>query len=79
MAETAEEKVEERERVLDTPMDKEFDWAKKDDTTPVRDALWDYYMEADGRDTMKTEAKMHPYLDMSNDEVAANAEKLLKN
>jgi hypothetical protein len=76
MALTAEEKVEERERVLDTPMDKEFSWS--DDTTPVRDALWNHYMEADGKDTMATEAKMHPYLDMTNEDVKANAEKLLK-
>lgn len=76
MAMTAEQKVNDRERVLDTPMNKEFDWSE--DTTPVRDALWNHYMEEDGRDTMATEAKMHPYLDMSNDEVAANAEKLLK-
>ncbi|CAI2688829.1 P8 family protein [Apilactobacillus apinorum] len=76
MTMTAEQKVDERERVLDTPMNKQFTWST--DTTPVRDAIWNYYMEHDGKDTMATEAKMHPYLDMSNEEVAQHAEELLK-
>ena len=40
MAMTAEQKVNDRERVLDTPMNKELDWSN--DTTPVRDALWNH-------------------------------------
>lgn len=45
---------------------------------PVRDALWDYYMEKNSRDTIKTEEEMKPVLDMSDDEVKALAEKVLK-
>ena len=37
---------------LDEPMNKVFDWS--DSEAPVRDALWDYYMEKNSRDTIKT-------------------------
>lgn len=40
--------------------------------------LWDYYMEKNSRDTIKTEEEMKPVLDMSDDEVKALAEKVLK-
>ena len=61
---------------LDEPMNKGFDWSKSE--APVRDALWDYYMEKNSRDTIKTEEEMKPVLDMSDDEVKALAEKVLK-
>ncbi|PWG00139.1 P8 family protein [Levilactobacillus bambusae] len=41
---------------MDRTMSEVFDWS--DDSTPVRDALWDYFMENDGHDTDKTEADM---------------------
>ncbi|EPC50066.1 hypothetical protein Lpp123_13735, partial [Lacticaseibacillus paracasei subsp. paracasei Lpp123] len=61
---------------LDEPMNKVFDWS--DSEAPVRDALWDYYMEKNSRDTIKTEEEMKPVLDMSDDEVKALAEKVLR-
>ncbi|WP_413628175.1 hypothetical protein R4B61_03060 [Fructilactobacillus vespulae] len=61
---------------LDKKMSEVFDWS--DSSTPVRDALWDYYMQKNSRDTIKTEEDMKKYLDMSDADVAADAEKLLK-
>ncbi|MFD1392486.1 hypothetical protein ACFQ3L_02640 [Lacticaseibacillus jixianensis] len=66
----------EKTLVLDEPMNAVFDWS--DDETPVRDAIWDAYMEANNHDTIKTEEQMKPVLDMSDDDVKALAEKLLK-
>ncbi|WP_276580142.1 P8 family protein [Lacticaseibacillus parakribbianus] len=66
----------EKTLVLDEPMNAVFDWS--DSELPVRDALWDYYMEHNGKDTIKTEETMKPLLDQSDDEIKALAEKLLK-
>ena len=66
----------EKTATLDEPMNAVFDWS--DSETPVRDALWDYYMENNSKDTDKTVVDMKPTLDMSDDEVKALAEKLLK-
>lgn len=66
----------EKTLVLDTPMNEEFDWSKEE--IPVRDALWNYYMEKNSKDTMKTEQDMEPVINSSDDEVKALAEKLLK-
>ncbi|WP_155287288.1 P8 family protein [Lacticaseibacillus zhaodongensis] len=71
---TAEEA--EKTRLIDEPMNKAFDWS--DDETPVRDALWDYYMEKNSHDTDKTVVDMKPTLDMSDDQVKDLATKLLK-
>ncbi|WP_461215152.1 P8 family protein [Lacticaseibacillus sp. GG6-2] len=68
--------VVEKTLVLDQPMNAVFDWS--DDETPVRDALWNFYMEQNAKDTVKTEEQMKPLLDESDDEVKALAEKLLK-
>lgn len=67
----------EKTLLLDEPMATVFEWSD-DENTPVRDALWDYYMEDNGHDTMKTEKAMEPYLNMSDDQVKSEAEKLLK-
>jgi len=63
-------------KLIDEPMKDIFDWS--DDETPVRDALWDYYMENNNHDTDKTAVDMKPLLDMSDDDAKALAEKLLK-
>ncbi len=63
--------------VLNKKMSEAFDWSDDADT-PVRDALWNYYMEHNDHDTMKTEKEMEPYMDMSDDDVKAAAVKLLK-
>lgn len=66
----------EKTLVLDQKMNEVFDWS--DSELPVRDALWNHYMEANAKDTVKTEEQMKPVLDMSDDEVKALAEKELK-
>lgn len=62
---------------MDKKMDELFDWAS-DDKTPVRDALWDHFMDNDDKNTVKTIAKMKEFEDMDDDKVPAAAEKLLK-
>lgn len=62
--------------VLDQAMSEVFDWS--DDHEPVRDALWNYYMEKNGRNTDQTAQDMAPYLTMTDDKVRAEAEQLLK-
>ncbi|GHP13571.1 hypothetical protein YK48G_09960 [Lentilactobacillus fungorum] len=62
--------------LLNKKMSEAFDWSDSD--IPVRDALWDYYMEKNDHDTMKTEKDMEPYMNMSTDDLQADAEKLLK-
>ncbi|CCI85210.1 hypothetical protein FC52_GL001205 [Lactobacillus pasteurii DSM 23907 = CRBIP 24.76] len=53
--------------VLDRHMNEVFDWSDSD--LPVRDALWDYFMEKNGRDTDKTEEDMLPFLKDSDEKV----------
>ncbi|KRK70518.1 P8 family protein [Lacticaseibacillus nasuensis] len=66
----------EKTLVLDQKMNEVFDWSQSE--LPVRDALWDHYMEQNGKDTIKTEEQMKPVLDMSDADVKALAEKELK-
>ena len=37
--------------LLDRSMKEVFDWSDSD--TPVRDALWDYFMESNGHNTTR--------------------------
>ncbi|MBD5429764.1 hypothetical protein [Lactobacillus sp.] len=53
--------------LLDRRMNEVFDWS--DSELPVRDALWDYFMESNGHDTMKTEEAMLPFLKDSDDKI----------
>ncbi|WP_429970386.1 hypothetical protein ACQW5G_05070 [Fructilactobacillus sp. Tb1] len=66
----------EENTMLDEHMNEAFDWS--DSAMPVRDALWDHYMQQNAKDTIKTEEDMKKYLDMSDADVKAEAEKLLK-
>lgn len=66
----------EENTMLDEHMNQVFDWSDSD--MPIRDALWDYYMQSNAKDTIKTEEAMKKYLDMSDADVKADAEKLLK-
>ena len=66
----------EHNAMLDKALNKVYDWAKTD--IPVRDALWNHYMENDDHDTMKTADKMAPWLDKKDADVKADAEKILK-
>ncbi|AQW21331.1 hypothetical protein PL11_005005 [Lentilactobacillus curieae] len=72
MAETKTEST-----FLNVKMNEAFDWS--DSSEPVRDALWDYYMEKNERDTNATEKDMHPYMSMSEDDIKSDVEKLLHN
>lgn len=53
--------------LLDRHMKEVFDWSDSD--TPVRDALWDYFMEKNGRNTIQTEEAMAPFLKYSDDQI----------
>ena len=66
----------ERTALLDKKMSEVFDWS--DSKTPVRDALWDHFMEANERDTMKTESDMKPFMSASDDKIKAYVEANLK-
>lgn len=44
----------------DREMDQVFDWAM-----PIRDAIWDHEMEANGHDTMKTEKLLNGSLKLA--------------
>ncbi|MDF7638359.1 hypothetical protein PT285_02780 [Lactobacillus sp. ESL0791] len=66
----------EKTALLDRYMDEVFDWS--DSKIPVRDALWDYFMEKNGRDTIKTEEDMLPFLNDSDDKIEAFVNKNLK-
>ncbi|MCD2255740.1 hypothetical protein ACNAN0_11840 [Agrilactobacillus fermenti] len=66
----------EKTALLDRKMKEVFDWSQDD--TPVRDALWDYFMEENKHDTMKTEDDMQKYADTSDDKVKAFVEEHLK-
>ena len=62
--------------LLDRHMNEVFDWS--DSKLPVRDALWDFFMVKNGRDTMKTEEDMLPFLKDSDDKVKAFVNENLK-
>ncbi|GLB46493.1 hypothetical protein WR164_04720 [Philodulcilactobacillus myokoensis] len=66
----------EHSQLIDEKMSDVFDWSKDDN--PVRDAIWNHYMEADNHDTMKTADEVEPYLDMSDDDLKAKVTSLLK-
>ena len=66
----------EKTLTLDKKMSDVFDWS--DDTTPVRDALWNHFMDHNEKDTLKTIDDMKKFEDMADDQVASEAEKLLK-
>ncbi|WP_261810596.1 P8 family protein [Levilactobacillus humaensis] len=66
----------EKTALLDEKMSEAFDWS--DQALPVRDALWDHFMEANGHDTDKTEASMKEMDAKSDDEVRSYVEDNLK-
>ncbi|MFD1671957.1 hypothetical protein ACFQ5M_07615 [Agrilactobacillus yilanensis] len=65
-----------RTALLDKSMSEVFDWS--DSKTPVRDALWDHFMEANKRDTLKTESALEPFMTASDDKIKAYVEANLK-
>ena len=62
--------------LLDRSMKEVFDWSDAD--TPVRDALWDYFMESNGHDTDKTEQAMLPFLNDSDEKIISFVNEHLK-
>src|SRR5699024_11990895 len=73
----AEAKEIEETALIDRNMDQVFDWAKGNEM-PIRDAIWDHEMEANGRDTMKTEEAVEWILKADDDKVKDYCEKNLK-
>ncbi|MFC6261701.1 P8 family protein [Levilactobacillus fujinensis] len=62
--------------LLDEIMKDVFDWSDQD--MPVRDALWDHFMESNGHNTDESEASMKKIDAKSDDEVRAYVEENLK-
>ncbi|AEV94759.1 P8 family protein [Pediococcus claussenii] len=62
--------------LLDKAVNEVFDWS--DDSTPLRDAMWNHTMDANGRDTLKTTAEAKKWEGMSADELKTTAEAMLK-
>ncbi len=73
----ADAKEIEETALIDRNMDQVFDWAKGNEM-PIRDAIWDHEMEANGRDTMKTETAVEWILKADDDKVKDYCEKNLK-
>ena len=73
----ADAKEIEETALIDRNMDQVFDWAKGNEM-PIRDGIWDHEMEANGRDTMKTEAAVEWILKADDDKVKDYCEKNLK-
>ena len=63
-------------RLLDRHMKEVFDWSESN--IPVRDAIWDYFMEKNGKNTLKTEEDMLPFLKDSDDKIEAVVNENLK-
>ncbi|APT14280.1 hypothetical protein QP343_07555 [Lactobacillus jensenii] len=62
--------------LLDRHMKEVFDWS--DSNVPVRDAIWNYFMEKNGKNTLKTEEDMLPFLKDSDDKIEAFVNENLK-
>ena len=62
--------------LLDRHMKEVFDWS--DSNVPVRDAIWNYFMEKNGKNTLKTEDDMLPFLKDSDDKIEAFVNENLK-
>ncbi len=68
--------VVEKTALLDEPMNDTFDWS--DQKLPVRDALWDHFMESNGHNTDESEASMKEIDAKSDAEVRSYVEDNLK-
>ncbi|MFC6206971.1 MULTISPECIES: P8 family protein [Levilactobacillus] len=68
--------VVEKTALLDEKMSEVFDWS--DASLPVRDALWDHFMESNGHNTDETEASMKEVDAKSDAEVRSYVEENLK-
>ncbi|AVK63770.1 hypothetical protein C5Z26_06460 [Lactobacillus sp. CBA3606] len=66
----------EKTSLLDESMKDVFDWS--DATLPVRDAIWNHFMDADTHDTDKTADEVAPYMNMDEEQLKTAVTKLLK-
>lgn len=62
--------------LLDRQLREVFDWSE--DKTPVRDVLWNYFMEKNSRDTLKTEKEMLPFMKDSDEQIKKFIEENIK-
>lgn len=62
--------------LLDKKMTEVFDWS--DDTTPLRDAMWNHVMDDNGHNTVATIAEAKKWESMSDADLKSTAEKMLK-
>lgn len=62
--------------MLDQKMTDTFDWSNSQ--LPVRDAVWNHYMDANNHDTDKTADEVEPYMKMNDTKLKQAVEKLLK-
>jgi hypothetical protein len=60
------EEVATEPQILNKAMSEAFDWSEDD--TPVRDAIWNYFMENNDHSTEKTLELIKPYIDATSDE-----------
>lgn len=68
--------ADEKFETLDLPMSEVFSWSE--DKTPLRDALWNHFMEASNKDTLSTLKHLKAFEKMSSDEVKTEAAKVLQ-
>lgn len=68
--------ADEKYQTLDLPMSEVFDWSE--DQTPLRDALWNHYMEESNKNTSSTLKHLKAYQAMNGNEIKVEAEKVLK-
>ncbi|KAA8362224.1 hypothetical protein FE407_02055 [Leuconostoc carnosum] len=61
---------------LDLPMNEVFDWSE--DKTPLRDALWNHYMDESNKNTLSTLEHIKAYKTMSDDDLKVAAGKVLQ-
>ncbi|MFC6295842.1 hypothetical protein ACFQH1_11580 [Lactiplantibacillus daoliensis] len=66
----------EKTSILDESMSDVFDWS--DSKLPVRDAIWNHFMDDDNHDTTKTSDEVAPYMSMDEGKLKDAVEKLLK-
>lgn len=62
--------------LLDRQLREVFDWS--DDKTPVRDVLWNHFMEKNSRNTLKTEKEMLPFMKDSDEQIKKFIEENIK-
>ncbi|WP_273953904.1 hypothetical protein [Leuconostoc mesenteroides] len=68
--------ADEKFETLDLPMSEVF--SLSEDKTPLRDALWNHYMDTSNKNTLETLKHLKAYENMSSDEVKLEAEKVLQ-